>query len=196
MLEINKRQKKILLLAGIIALTFVISIIFIYLPAHRQLKQLKQQFSRLDQEAKQLKRSFGEERSLEDVIISLDKRRNVLDQKFPDKEEVVFRDISTLATSMGIEISSMRSQGKKTLKEMRGAQIAIKDSVIQEMWISIDLTTTYKKLGEFLAVLKEGFPVFIRIESVQMTNTSSDKNSASLKVSISLVTYLISPRKS
>ena len=195
MVDISKKQKKILMLAGIIALTFFIFIVAIYMPAHRQLKQLKQQFSRLDQEAKQLKGSFGEKHSLEDVIISLDKRRSVLDKKFPDKEEVVFRDISGLATSMGIEISSMRSQGKKTLKEMRGAPIAIKNSVIQEMWVSIELTTTYKKLGEFLAVLKGGFPVFIRIESIQMTNASSDKNSALLKVSVSLVTYLVSRQK-
>ncbi len=193
-IEITKRQKKIFMFVGIVALTFAVFIIFIYLPTKRHLVQLKDEYFVLQNEINEFNKSIGEGKPLEQAILSLRNRLETLDKKFPEKEEIVLRELSALAENLSIEISSIRPEKKKEIKEIENTPIDIKGCIVQEMPISMNLRTSYKTLGEFLKVLKEAFPVFIKIDNVRITKTA-DKNSPLLDVSLSLNTYLASPQK-
>ena len=191
-IEITKRQKKIFKIAGIVVSAFAVFIIFIYIPAEKKLARLKSEYLTIQAEINEFNKSIGEDKPLEEVILSLKNRLEALDKKFPEKEEVVFRELSTLAENLGIEVLSVRPEKKRVINEIENTPVSIEGCIIQEMPISMSLRTSYEMLGEFLKNLKEGSSSFIRVDSVRISKTG-DNASAILDVSLNLNTYLISP---
>lgn len=188
-------QKRIFILAGIITLSFFIFAVLIYIPANRKMVQLKTEFTRLEEETKRLKKYVGEGQSLEQIIVSLNNRLDKLHVRFPEKEEVVLRELSALASGLGIEVLSIKPDRKKVLQSINEEQVAIKDCVVQEMSVAINMKTSYKVLGEFIRRIKEDFPVFIKVDSVQMEKVSDDYNSNILNVNMNVDSYLINKVK-
>ncbi len=195
MMAMTKKQKKIFTFVGIVIIAFAIFIIFIYIPADRRLEELRKEYVMLQAEINDFNKSVGGEgKSLEDVVLSLKNKLDSLDKKFPEKEEIILRELLGLAESLGIEITSTRPDKKRTVKEIGSAAVNIKDCVVQEMPIAISLKTSYKTLGEFLRTLKENFSAFVRIDSVHITRMGPDKAGALLEVSLNLDSYLICPQ--
>lgn len=189
---ITKHQKKIFKIVGIVVSAFAVFIIFIYIPAEKKLARLKGEYLIIQTEINEFNKSIGEGKPLEQVILSLKGRLEVLDKKFPEKEEVVFRDLSTLAEGLGIEVLSVRPEKKRVVTEIENVPVSIEGCLIQEMPISVNLRASYKALGEFLKNLKENSSSFIRVDSIRVGKTS-DRGSTLLNVNLNLNTYLISP---
>ena len=99
---ITKEQKKILMIVGIVGCAFLIFVIFIYLPLRREFRQVKGEFYRIESEVSEIKKAGGEGRSLEASIASLNNNLNIINRKFPEKEEAILRELSGLLGRLGI----------------------------------------------------------------------------------------------
>lgn len=190
-LEITRNQKKILMIVSAVGLTFIIFTIFVFLPLRREFAQLKNKLYAVEAEINQIKRAGGEGRSLEEAIGLLKERYDIMCNKFPEKEEIVLRELPNLVARLGIDVSSFRPQRKRTIQELSGSPINIKGHYVQEMPIAMSLKTYYKTLGEFFRILSEDFPIFIRVDNVSMGK--ADKSTGLLSVDLNLNTYLICP---
>lgn len=193
-LKIIEKQKKILIFSGIVLAAFVIFIILIYLPAKSRLAELKKEYSLIQSEIDEFKKSLGDEESMEQVILSMKKKLDLLDRKFSEKEEDVLKEISVLAGNLGVEIASIRPERKRVIKEIDKYVVNIKECVVQEMPIYMNLKASYRMAGEFLKDLKENCPVFIDIQNVSMVK-HKDKASELLDVTMNINTYLVCPEK-
>ncbi|MDD5422985.1 MAG: type 4a pilus biogenesis protein PilO [Candidatus Omnitrophota bacterium] len=190
---ITKRQQKIIIFTAVFLLALTVFLVFIYMPADARLKGLKQKYNAIQTEIDEFRRTIGADKPLEQSIIAFRSRIEALGKKFPGKEEIVFKELSSLAQGMDIEITSMNPSKKVVVKGAEGQDLLIKDCVVEEISISMALKTSYKKLGEFLRALKEEFPIFVTIENVNIAK-AGDKDSPVLNVALSINTYLISPK--
>ncbi len=90
---ITKRQKKILEIVIIIAAAFALFVIFIYLPLRREFVKVKGEFQTTEAEVNHIRKMAGGKKSLEETILSLKSRLDMLDKKFPKEDEVVLREL-------------------------------------------------------------------------------------------------------
>lgn len=190
--RIRTRQKKILFIVGIVLAAFIIFLAFIYLPSRRELNKARKELKSAELELETIKTLTGKDVPLEKAIVLLKERLDNLDKKFPEKEEIILRDLSALAAKMDIKLMSMRPTKKKAVESINGLPVNIKGCFVQEMQVSMDMQTSYKRLGEFFRVLKEEFPIYVRIDKLNMTKVN-EKMPGLLNVNISLDTYLICP---
>jgi len=177
----------------IVALAFLIFIVFIYLPLNKRLSMLKNELHSIEMQVSQIKKAVGEGRPLEEAITFFKNRLEILDRKFPDKDETILRELSTLAVKTGVEVVSMRPQKKKIIQDINGLPIKINVCYVQEMPITMNLKAPYKTIGEFVKLLREDFPVFVRIDMVHMQRAEAPAGGA-LDVTLDLDTYLICAR--
>lgn len=190
--KITKRQKKILVIVGVVGSAFIIFIAFIYIPMRAELARLKDEFYKLEAEISQIKKLAKEGESLEEAIVSLKDRLDAINKKFPEKDEVILRELSGLAAELGIEVVSIRPQKKKVIQEIGSRPIGIKECLVQEMPVSMTLRASYRALGEFFKILKEDFPIFVRVDNVRIVR-AGDKQTGVLDAELNLDTYLICP---
>jgi Tfp pilus assembly protein PilO len=189
---ITKKQQKLLMMMGIIIIGIIVFIIFMYLPLRRKWGSLQNELNNMEVEIGKIKSSVAEEKSLEDSIVVMRNELAAIYKKFPDKEEITLRELSSLATKLGIEIVAMKPQKKNIVKELAGEKINIKGCVVQDMPITMYLRTDYKTLGEFFKSLKTDFPVFVKIGGVKMVRIG-DKMPGLLDISLDLDTYFLCP---
>ena len=190
----TKRQQKILIIAGAFILAVVVFLVFIYIPSNRRLDDLKIQYQTIQSDMEDFKKSVGTGRPLEQSIILFRNNLEALNKKFPDKEEVIIKELSALAKNMNIEITAMNPAAKKPFTTGDGQAPAIKGIDVKVMPISLTIRTSYKKIGEFLKALKENFAVFIEIENVTLSKSSGEKEVNVLNVRLELNTYLMVPK--
>lgn len=190
-IEITKNQKKIAAIGGMVALTFIIATIYVYLPLRRHFLELKAKLYVVENEINQIKKAGGEGKSLEEAIAFLKERYDVMSNKFPEKEEVVLRELSNLAARLEMDVSSVRPQRKRIVQDLNDVLIRIEGCYVQEMPISMSLKTYYKTLGEYLKILNTDFPIFVRVDGISMMK--ADKATGLLNVELNIDTYLICP---
>lgn len=190
-MRITKRQKKIFVIVGIVGSAFAVFILLIYLPLRSELAQLKNEFYKIESEVNEIKKIAKEGETLEEAIASLKDKLVSIDNKFPEQDEVILRELSGLASRLGIEVVSIKPQKKKTIQEINQAPVSIKGCSVEEMPVSMSLKAPYKTMGEFFKILKDDFPVFVRVDTLRM-GKSGDKAKNILNVDLNLDTYLIS----
>ena len=193
-LEMTQRQKRIFIFLAVIALALFLFVWFVYIPAKAYRDKLKNEYNSIQKQIVEMRRSIGEGKSLEQAISFFKDRLAYFDKRFPSREEVVLREMPALAGKCGVEISSIRPSKKAVIQAIEGASLEVRDYTIQEMPISVDLKSSYKKLGEFLKALRNDFPAFVRVDKIQMSR-AGDKDSNLLDVSLSLDTYFLSPKE-
>jgi len=188
---ITGAQKKILIVAGIVIAALAIFLRAAYLPMKQEAERLKREIGVIESEIAAIRQMAGEGRQLEAAIGALKTRLDALNAMFPDREEVILRELSAATTRLGIEVVSMRPQRKRAIKDIDGAAIGIAASSVQEMSVSLNVKTNYRSLGDLFKVLREGLPVFVKVEAVTITRIG-DIRSGLLNVDLNLNTYLIS----
>lgn len=188
---ISKAQKNIILTIGIVVVVVVLFIMYLYIPMNKKLAGLKAEITAAEAEVNQIRQSFGDAKSLEEALAFLNKKIEVLSKKFPIKEEIVLRELPGIVSKLGIEVLSIRPGKKIAIGDIGGVPVPVKGSTVYEFSISMDLITTYKKLGELFTVLHESFPIFIRVDSVRLSSSGKDEKGF-LNVDLNLFTYVIS----
>lgn len=194
-IKITKRQQKIFTVVSVIIAVFLIFITFIYLPMRRELTILKKEYGKIESETKEARIIAGEGRSLEDAIGALKTRIDSMNKQFPSKEEGILRALSERAESFKIKVTNMNPEKKRIVQEIGVAPVNIRDCVVQEMALTMNLKTDFMTFGRFARSLKEDFPVWIKMDSVRMESASGDKEKHPLlNIEVKMRAYLICPR--
>lgn len=189
---ITREQRKIFTAVGIVAILFALFVVFVYLPDRQKLIRLKEELRAAEAEIARIKNVSGEGESLEKAMESLRKDLVALDAKFPDKEELILRELSVVASRLGIEVSALRPKKKRAVTEMKGVPVSLTGYTVQEMSVSMSLRATYKKLGEFFAALSEDSAIFVRVNNVNIQKIP-DNAKGKLNAEVGLDTYLMIP---
>ena len=188
--KLSGSREKIIVLTAIIVSAFIVFFKFIYLPHSNELEKLKKDASALESEISGIKAEANGGQSLEGTIIKLQNRFVELENKFPQKEEVILRELPAFAQKAGIEIRSMNPGKKQKLKDLAGKPVVMEGCSVEEMNVSIDIRAPYRTVGEYIRMLKEDFPAFVRVVSVGMAK----EDASNLKVNLSLAFYLVSKK--
>ena len=187
-------QRKILIIAGIIALAFVIFITLIYLPQKKRFENLKKELRAMETEIREVKRAVGVTGD-ESMVKSLDallKRFKTLNEKFPLKDEAILRELANYAHRCGIEVKTIQPQKKRAIANIDGTEVSIAGYSIEELNISILALGTYKNFGEYVRLLKKDFPALIRINSLQFTGSAQEGKNI-VNIGMSVTAYVLSP---
>lgn len=187
-IKLSDSTIKIAISIGIIILAFLIFIWLIYIPHKHALDMLKAEVQATDRDILAIKAQAGAGESLETAIEGLRKYLARLENKFPSKEEVALRELSALAQKSGIDITSMSPMKKQPVKDIGNKPISIEGYRIEELNVAIDITAGYRSVGEYIRMLKDDCPVFIRINNITM----SGGGSPGLRVNLVITVYLLS----
>lgn len=191
-IKITKKQKNILMIVGIIVSAFIVFIVLIYIPLKSQLIRVKKEYYDIESEIKTIKNIAGKDKPLEEAIGLFKTKLDTLEKQFPEKEEIILRELSGLAGRLDIEVVSIKPERKRVIRDLNGIPLSIKGCYVEEMSVSMSLKAPYKTMGQFFKNLYEDFPIFVKIENINITKVG-DKEKTHLDVELSLSTYLICP---
>lgn len=188
-MKIEKRQQKILLLAGIILGAILIFWIFIYSPKNKQMKEIGAELARVQKDIERIQKIAGGEESLDVVITKYNRKIKEFKEKLPAQEESTLRRLANKADSMGIEVLSISPQVAADSK----LPVNIEGCQCRELVISMQLVASYEKLGEYLGMLKDKFPSVIRLNKVNIEKKGEVKGISELSASIEIALYMLVP---
>ena len=187
-MNITKGQKRLFIFIVAVAVAVWVFLYYLYLPENDRLKKLKEEYGAAQDQISEYKKSIGDDKAIEKIITSLKKRLAELDNRIPDKEEMILREFSDFADKSGIELVYIRPDKKTASSEDAES---IKGCIVQKMGLSVNLKTSYRSLGRFLKTLRDDFPVPLKIESVHMNrgglHDSKSKPATKLDVNLQLV---------
>ncbi len=187
-------QRKILAIAGIVLLAFVVFIWLIYIPQRNRFENLKRELRAMEAEIAEIKKSayVTDDESMVKSLDALLRKFKVLHARFPSKEEAILRDLPVYAERCGIEIKSMQPQKKRSVTDINGRAVSIPGYAIEEMQIAITAMGRYKAFGEYVRLLKEEFSAVIKISKVQMTQGPAGAE-RTLGITMGITAYLLVP---
>src|SRR3989338_3119968 len=193
-IKLTKAQKKLAMIAGIVILAFIIFIRFIYLPQRARFEELKKELELAEKEIGEIKKTAGaeEEKTMATALASLQKKLKTLEARFPDKEEMILRELPAFANKFGIEIKSMQPQKKREVKGTGKEEVIVKGYKLEDIQIAISAVGRYRNLGEYIKALREGFPAIIKINSLALSRGRGE-DEVSLNISMTITAYLLSP---
>lgn len=191
-LQISKENKTFVYAAAIVAL-FAVLVVLVYLPMRHKLEGHKAELLGINAEVAAIKKSMPGGKSIDEATRALKADLGTLENKFPGKEEVILRELSTLATKLGIGIDEMRPEKKRAVSSVNGVSVSIRDANVEEMSVGLRVKTYYKTLGDFIRALKKESPIFVSIETVNMSRPAGG-DKALLNVEMKLNSYVINPK--
>jgi hypothetical protein len=189
-IKLTDPQKKMLMTASGAGIFFAAVIILAYLPMHRHLVSMKREYRMIDAEMLKIREMAGKDKSLDEVIAMLKKKLDDISTQFPAKEEGILKALSERANGMGIKIEMLNPAKKRIIESLGASQVKITGCSIQEIDIMMKFQTNYAKLVGFLVSLKEDFPFYIKIVSVNMVKKSEERP-ALLDIELRLRGYLV-----
>lgn len=188
-MNIDKRQQNILLMSGIVLGAILAFWILIYSPKHSQMTKLKAELSNTEKEIENIQKMTSGKEGLDTLIIKYSNKLKEYELKLPDKEEATLRELAVQADKMGIKVISISPQYKVDSK----SQVNVEGCKCKEMKISMELTASYKSLGEYLGFLQGGFPSLIRINEIKLKKEGEERDSSKLSVSLNVTLYMLVP---
>lgn len=191
-IKLTKKQKKLAVIAGLIVAAIVIFLKFIYLPQKARFEELKKELRMAEEEIGDIKKTAGaeEEKSMGVALEGLQKKFKDLETRFPDKEEMILRELPAFANRFGIEIKSMQPQKKRAVKEIDKSEFTVTGYTVEDIEIAIFAVGRYKNLGEYIKALKEEFPALIRINKLSMSRAGGE-DGMSLNINMTITAYLL-----
>jgi len=189
--KLSGPQRKIALASLIIIMAFILFTRFVYAPSKKRLDDLRKQVVAAQEEIGRIGLTLGQDKPLEEAINGLQKNISSLEETFPKREEVFLREFPRTANRLGVEIVSMTPQRKRIIGSIGEIPVSLKGYKLEEMQITMAIRCPYMMLGDYLGELREAFPVFVRIDSVQMLKITNDRTGPKLNVSLNLTVYLL-----
>lgn len=178
-------QKKILLLWGIVLGAILVFWLFIYYPKNKQLKDLRDELDKVQTEINKYQK-ISEDRGTFDIIAS---RYKELEQKLPMQEEPILRDLAKEAVEKEIEVLSIKPYQAIDSK----LPIKVEGYQCKELTITMELVTSYKKLGEYLGVLQNQFTSIVRLDKLDVEKESEKDGESVLLVVMELTLFMLIP---
>ena len=194
MLKIILTQNRMVLIAGAVALVFLLVWFFIYLPSKERIENLEAEFNEI----------YGHVRRIEDIILTaktvdegmllLQQRDEAVGSKFPEEEESCLKMLSSLARKSNINIVSLKPKEKVPFIVKGGRPTEIFGKVCQSVFVAMSIRSTYEDFLRYIEILKESFPAHFTVERLTMRLVGSGKGSYLLDINCGINFYLLSQK--
>lgn len=183
--NLTKEQKKIICVTAVI-LAFLFSFwFFIYAPKKKEFSSIKSSLLEAESQIKAIM-DIVEGRDL--ALATRDLRKTLIEvsSKLPKGEDVAIYNLSEQARNLGIEVKNISPLARKPLEER------ISGYAIEEFPISINLVSEFKAFGEYLLILRNNFPVLVRVRAFDINGRGEGETS--LDINLQLSAYLSSTK--
>lgn len=187
----TKSQKKAMISLLAMALIFIIVIAFVYIPMRRELNRTRAEYGSIEKEIASIKNAAGEGKSLDEIIAALRARLTQLENRFPEKEEIILQNLSERARDLKIDLNNTSPNKKRIVADIDCSALNKKGCILQEMAITMNMKTDFRTFAEFMKSLKDDFPFYIRLDSARLVKQSGDDKHPILDIEIKLRAYLI-----
>jgi len=183
---LTKEQQKIIYISFIVFVFFICFWVFIHGPQSRKLAVLKADLTRTESQITEISRlaSGGDlAEAVKALKMSLD---NAVGQ-LPSQDEVVIKNLLAGAKKLRIEVSNVSPAGIKSIEG------GVSGFSISEFPISMRLSCDYRTLGEYLHMLRNNFPVLIKLRQLDIRGRGEGQ--MNLEINLQLSAYLASEKK-
>jgi Tfp pilus assembly protein PilO len=181
MINLTREQLKIIKI-GIVVLVFLLGFwFFVYIPQSKKLTSIKRQLSYIESQISEINKLI-ENKELTEAVkkLKLELDKNI--SQLPSGEEDIIDVLSQKAKDLNIEVKDIIPSSSRILED------EVSGYKIEELSISMKFSCEYKVLGEYLDILKDNFPVLVRINSIDVKGRGEGK--PVLDVSLQISTYL------
>lgn len=178
MARLTKAQKNIILLS-ILAVIFLLCFwIFVYLPQQKRLSSIHKEISYIDTQIAQINEMTGGS-DLTEALSDFNARIRDMSAIFSSNDEEVIGSLSKEAKKLKIEIESIKPLEKQPVKDLDPSLN------IEELPIAMQLSCEFKDLANYLKILREEFPVLIKMKRLEVKGGGEGKDLLSVNLDIS-----------
>ena len=183
-------QKKIILAAGIMSGVFLISWLFIYLPARHKIHVFKTEFLNVQNEIKEIDELIPQGASIEEGIKLYEEKNSKLELKFPAREEMALSKLSDEARKANVAIISIKSQSKTQFTDARQQKVELAGKICYQVPVHIEMKTSFINLVNYIKHLDESLPAFMTVEDLKIKKNQSEGSELTVTLAINL--YILS----
>lgn len=177
--NLTKEQRKIIYIAAILVVLFLLFTFFAYIPQAKKLAALGNNIVETDTQIEQIM-SVAKGRDLANVVKELKVNLAKTLDKFPFGEDIVVAKLSEIAEdNIKLTVRGIAPSARQPLPEK------IMGKSIDEVFITMDITGDYKAIGEFLDMVRGDFPVFLRIREIDISGQGEGKSNLDCTIQFS-----------
>ncbi len=180
--RLSKSQQNIFLMAFAVILCLAVFWAFIYNPAKKKVKILKDELVVMQAEIDKIEKISSGEKGLDEAYKKLYNRYTDLEERLTREAGSVLSTLSSEADRMNIEVLMIKPEKAKPSK----IPVKVKDKSIIEMSIAINLRCDYITFGEYLRVLPEKMGSLVKINKISMTSSIEKEGSVDIWLNITL----------
>ncbi|MCM8789999.1 MAG: type 4a pilus biogenesis protein PilO [Candidatus Omnitrophica bacterium] len=165
---LTKTQKKIIITAVVIFLVLQLIYLFICRPQSRRFAKVKAELNQVEAKtAEILKIASGKDLSaaVKDLKINFLQASN----KLPAQEETVIHSLLDSAKKLKIDVKNVTPLGRIAVTG------SISGYIVEGLPIKLHLSCEYRQLGEFLALLRNNFPVLVELKNISIKGRGEGK---------------------
>lgn len=188
-IKLTADQKKIIIFSGAGFLVFLLLWIFLYLPANKEIKNLKSELISTDSQIQGIEAFLSGAQNRDEAMRQLKQREQHLSNSFPQKEEESLRIVTESARKNNINVVSLQPGSKTEFLDASGKQVAIEGKIANYLPVTMEVVCFYKDLVRYLSDLKSNLPVFVSVDSLNVKKESSLGGKVRVNVSFNL--YLL-----
>jgi hypothetical protein len=189
--KMNPFHKKMLIIIAAATAALVVFMLFVYVPGKNTIARMKAELRETEDKIRDIETLFGKSKTIAETFELLDKRRQELDAKFPQKEEETLRIITDYARKMNIEVTSIKPQAKTAVACDDGRIVSVDGRTCQKTFVTIEMKCLYQDLVRYCEVWRRDSPAFVSVEGLKIARARSDKPGL-LDVTLELNLYMLS----
>lgn len=184
--NLSKAQRKIIYISAVVLISLLIFWIFVYGPQSRKFAKIKLKLTQAENQIAEILRLTAGK----DLVVAVTELRTNLTKvtaELPAEDEDVIYNLSENAKKLKIEVRNMAPSGRRLLANK------IPNYDIEELPISMNLVCEYRVLGEYLNILRNSFPVLIRVRQLDIKGKGEGRTD--LDVTLQVSAYLAHEKK-
>lgn len=177
----TKEQKKIIYIGLIVLFSLLSFRFFVYGPQAKRFALMKKELTRTEAQIAEIK-SIAEGKDLSQAVKELKIELMQVKSKLPPREEIVIQNLLESAKKLKIEVKNITPSSKRLLEARVGGYD------IEELPISMSLVCEYRVLGEYLNILRNSFPILVRLRRLDIKGKGEGQ--INLDITLQISAYL------
>ncbi|MFC1674542.1 hypothetical protein ACFL1K_01415 [Candidatus Omnitrophota bacterium] len=181
MIKITKEQKKIIYISVTVVAFLIIFWVVVYTPQNRRLLLIKNELQSAEAEISEID-AIMRGKELPETLKDLSIEFNRISQTLLSEDEDVISYLSEEARKLNINVRGITPSAKQKLD----SQVA--GYTVYELPVSMKLVCEFSDLGKYLEMLRNDFPVLIRVRQLELEGKG--KGHPRLEALLDLSAYL------
>ena len=166
--DIIPKDKKKLIPAVVIALSFIIFIFFIYIPQHSKVNRLKQEARSMQEQIDLSKAMLGDLSRLANVLAQMQQELSAFENRIPATKHMssILSEVPKLANAYSVEVISIDPDNPKQAIGKDKKPITLDGAPLMGIEVDLQLKATYKALAEYLNQIQESIKILATIDEI------------------------------